>query len=166
MVLHAFLVSDGQLTQESLVLLVECHIGAPNARSFLCSGENSRDNGSLDKCHCSVTTDFKYIEILWRLAKGKIDDLGYFATVEMKALDDKRLSLGSEVGGASWVQELFHLRQYFEENMKSQNLKALKQYSDELLRSCRTHLYRIDKRLLDAVKELDHASDFIMRYRI
>ncbi len=52
MVLHAFLVSDGQLKQEVLVLL-ECHIGARIARSFFCSGENSRENDSAYKCHCS-----------------------------------------------------------------------------------------------------------------
>ena len=50
--LHAFLVANGQLKQEVFVLL-ECHIGAYIARSFLCFRENSRENGSLYKCHCS-----------------------------------------------------------------------------------------------------------------
>ena len=51
--LHAFLVSDGQLKQEVFVLL-ECHIGARIARSFFWSGENSRENDSIYKCHCSA----------------------------------------------------------------------------------------------------------------
>src|SRR6266702_1189670 len=44
----------GQLKQEVLVLL-ECHIGARIARSFFWSGENSGENGSAYKCHCSVS---------------------------------------------------------------------------------------------------------------
>src|SRR6266700_267951 len=56
MMLHAFLVSNGQLKQEVFVLL-ECHIGACMARSFFCSRENSRENGSLYKCLCSVTAN-------------------------------------------------------------------------------------------------------------
>jgi hypothetical protein len=42
----------GRCQQEGLVLL-ECHIGARIARSFCCSREYSRENGSLYKCHCS-----------------------------------------------------------------------------------------------------------------
>src|SRR5205807_4211852 len=52
--LHAFLVSDASLKQESFVLL-ECHMGARMARSFFCSGENSREKGSASKCHCSAS---------------------------------------------------------------------------------------------------------------
>src|SRR2546430_1813591 len=52
MVLHAFLVSDGQLKQEVFVLL-ECHIGARMARSCFWSGEHSWENDSVSKCHYS-----------------------------------------------------------------------------------------------------------------
>ena len=111
------------------------------------------------------TSDFKYIEISWRQAVLKMDDLGYFAIEEMKELDDERFSFDSNViRGPSWMKELFVLRQYFEASMRNQDMEAVKRLADELLRKCRSHLYHIDKRLLDAVKELDRASDFIMRY--
>ncbi len=111
------------------------------------------------------TSDFKYIEIAWRQAVLKTDDLEYFATEEMEALEDERFSFDSDViRGPSWVKDLFVLRQYFEASIRTQDMEAIKMLSNELLRKCRSHLYRIDKRLLDAVKELDRASDFIMRY--
>lgn len=111
------------------------------------------------------TFDFKFIEISWWQAVLKMDDLEFFATEEMNALDDQRFSIDSNViRGPAWVKELFVLRQDFVARMRNQDMEAVKRLSDELLRKCRIHLYRIDKRLLDAVNELDRVSDFIMRY--
>src|SRR5205807_9696416 len=47
--LHAFLVSDGQLTQEVFVLL-ECHIGARSARSFCWFGNIPGKIALLTRC--------------------------------------------------------------------------------------------------------------------
>ena len=111
--------------------------------------------------------DFAYIEIAWRQAVLKIDDLVYFATEVMETLEDERFSLDSDVvrGGAVWVRELFILQRAFEAKIRERDTNGIKNLSSELLTKCRTHLYRIDKRLLDAIKELDLSSDLIIRSR-
>jgi len=114
-----------------------------------------------------LLSDLEYIEIAWRQAVLKIDDLVYFATEVMETLEDERFSLDSDVvrGGAPWVKELFILQRAFETKIRERDMNGVKNLSGELLTKCRTHLYRIDKRLLDAVKELDLSSDLIIRYR-
>ena len=53
MMLHAVLVSDGWLEQ-AVVVLLACHISTRSARSGCGSREDSQENASLEKCHCSV----------------------------------------------------------------------------------------------------------------
>ncbi len=113
--------------------------------------------------------DFNYIEIAWWQASLRIDDLVDFATDSkvMKTLGDERLSIDIDVvrGGAPWVKELFILQRSFETKIGERDMNGVKSLSSELLTKCRTHLYRIDKRLLDAIKELELSSDLIIRYR-
>jgi len=97
----------------------------------------------------------------------KIDDLTYFAGQVVEELEDERFHFDSHtIRGAPWVKDLFILERSFETGMRDKNIDILKNLSNELLTKCRIHLYRIDKRLLAAVKELDVSSDLIVRDRI
>jgi hypothetical protein len=108
---------------------------------------------------------FDYIEILWQQTALKVDDLEYFAAEVMAVLEDERFRLDNgAVRGPLWATELFFLQQSFEISMKDQDRNAVRRLADELLTKCRIHLYRIDKRLLDAVKDLELASDILLRY--
>lgn len=110
--------------------------------------------------------NFNYIEIIWRQIVLKIDHLAYFAATEMKALGDERLSFSDDVvKGALWVKDLFILQRSFEASVSDRNIDAVEKLSGDLLTKCRSHLYQIDKRLLSAVKELDSASNLLVRYR-
>ena len=96
----------------------------------------------------------------------KINDLVYFASEAIEALEDERFSFDSDViKGAPWVKELFILQRSFETGISNQNMNTIQKISQELLIKCRSHLYRIDKRLLNAVKDLDLSSDLIIRDR-
>lgn len=112
------------------------------------------------------TSNFGYIEISWRQTLLKINDLEYFAAKVMEVLEDERFHFDTDgVRGPVWAKDLFILRQSFEARMRERDMKAVKNLSEELLITCHSHLYRIDKRLMEAVKELDFAADLIQRYR-
>ena len=111
--------------------------------------------------------DLNHIEVMWRQTAPKIDDLEYFAAETMKALEDERFYCDSDiVRGPSWITELFFLQQSFEASIKAHDRKTVGRLSTELLAKCRVHLYRIDKRLLDTLKELDRASDVLLRHTV
>lgn len=81
-------------------------------------------------------------------------------------LEDERFSFESGlIRGAPWIKELFVLQQFLETAIRDQDLNAVKKLSSELLTKCRAHLHRIDKRLLEAVEQLDRSSDLLIRYR-
>jgi hypothetical protein len=77
----------------------------------------------------------------------------------METLENERFSLDIDGvrGGAPWVTDLFILQRSFETKIRERDINGVKDVSDELLTKCRHHLYHIDKRLLRAVKELDHS---------
>jgi TIR domain len=111
-----------------------------------------------------MAENFKYIEIIWRQAVLKIDYLTYFAAKEMRTLEDEHFVFDNDViRGAPWVKDLFILQRSFEVGIGERDMESIKNLSDAILVKCRSHLYSIDKRLLDAVKELDLSSSFLMR---
>jgi len=110
-------------------------------------------------------SDLDHIEIMWRETVLKIEELEYFAKETMKVLDDERFYFDDDVvKGPLWITELFFLQQSLESSIKIQDKRAIERLSDDLLIKCRAHLYRIDKRLLDALKELDRASDILVKH--
>ncbi len=110
--------------------------------------------------------NFKFIEMLWQNVVLKIEDLVYFASKKMEVLEDERFSFDSGViRGAPWVKEPFVLQQFLETAISDQDVDDVQKLSRELLTKCRAHLHRIDKRLLEAVEQLDCSSDLLIRYR-
>jgi len=109
---------------------------------------------------------FDYIETLWQKVVLKIDDLVYFASEKMEVLEDERFSFDSGVvRGALWVMRPFILQQSIETAIRDQNMHDVQKLSDKLLTECRDYLHRIDKRLLEAVEQLDRSSDILTRHR-
>lgn len=101
---------------------------------------------------------------VWQQVRQKIDDLKYFAAVEMEALDEERFSIhGDIIHGPLWITELFEAQVIFEMSMQEQNMNELGDQAQKLLRISRSHLFLIDKQLLKAIKELDAASERILR---
>jgi hypothetical protein len=112
-------------------------------------------------------SDFDYIQIMWQQVALKIDDLAYFATEGIETLEDERLSFDSNtIKGASWIKDLLIIERSFKVGIRDQNINIIRNLSNEVLTKCRSHLYRIDKRLLEAVKELDLSSHLIIIGRI
>src|SRR6266699_69653 len=69
MMLHAVLVSDGWLEQ-AVVVLLACHISTRSARSGCGSREDSQENASLEKCHCSETSTANTGAVAWLTGLG------------------------------------------------------------------------------------------------
>lgn len=104
------------------------------------------------------------IRPLWQEVRSKIDDLKYFASKEMIALDEPAFIFDSTgVRGPLWIIELLGLQNDFEANMRKQNANEMNDLSFDLLETCRAHLRSIDKELLKTVKEADTLSDNILR---
>jgi len=96
----------------------------------------------------------------------QMENLAYFVAEEMKILEKEHFSIGNGVmKGSLWIKDLFRLKDYFEVGIENRDIDTIQESSRDLLKTCRSHLYHIDRRLLSALKELDHASDFIVRIR-
>jgi hypothetical protein len=112
----------------------------------------------------SVSIDITIVAAVWPQVRQKIDDLKYFATIEMEALDEEHFRLNSDtMHGPLWITELFELQIAFEGSMQEQDMKKMSDHAQTLLRISRSHLFLIDKQLLKAIKELEAASERILR---
>lgn len=110
------------------------------------------------------SVDISIIDISWQQVRQKIDDLKYFAAVEMEALGEDRFLLDSDtMHGPLWITEICTTQKAFETSRQEQDMKEMNNHAYDLLRKSRSHLFLIDKQLLKAIKELDVASDHVLR---
>lgn len=116
--------------------------------------------------------DLGSIKINWRLVPPKIEDLKYFAIEKMKFLEEKETAFplyNDKMIGPKWVTELLSLQDDFEVTLDEANTekRILPDTIDDLARkflsNCRGHLRAIDRRLLEAVNQVDQLSEQILR---
>ena len=111
------------------------------------------------------TINFRTVEVFWQQVFPKIDDLRLFADEKMAMISEKPFSFDDTlIRGPKWVTELVKLQRDFEASIEEQNIAAIDNLSNQLLTSCRKHLYTIDKLLRSAIEELERVSDQISRY--
>lgn len=107
---------------------------------------------------------FHYIGAAWLLVVLRIDNLAYFASEDITILEDEPLRFDSQIiRGAPWIKDIIVRQRSIERAIRDQRIDLVKNVSNELLTKCRSHLFQMDKRLLEAAKELDTASDLLVR---
>jgi hypothetical protein len=105
------------------------------------------------------------IEDTWRIAvRPQIWEIQCFATDKIEFLGESRLVIteGSMIGPL-WAKSLIVLQYDFEKSLEEQNTKAIYDISRNLLDTCRNQLFLVDRRLLEAIDELNQISDLILR---
>ncbi|HEY4036169.1 MAG TPA: effector-associated domain EAD1-containing protein [Ktedonobacteraceae bacterium] len=111
-----------------------------------------------------VPLDLSDIEMLWEQIVRELLKLQHLASTSIGILEDERFYADSNiVRGPLWVTDLFVLQQPFESSVDCSDINTMEKLSTELLRRCLTHLYFIDKRLLETINELRRVSEPFLR---
>ncbi len=109
--------------------------------------------------------NFYTIEETWRIAiRPQIRDLQYFASQEMKFLEEPRFMVTVDgIVGPSWFVDLFVIQNDFEMSLKERNNKEIYELACNVVDECREQMFRVDRQLLEAINRLDQLSDQILR---
>lgn len=120
--------------------------------------------------------DLDGIELFWHQVLLKIENLQDFAS-EMEFLEEKETPFKINIDsmtGPKWVTDLVSLQNDFESSFEegaihkdiddlSPTFRVIDDLSRTFLDKCRNHLFKIDRRLLKGVDQLDRLSDRILR---
>ncbi|SRR6266487_869762 len=122
---------------------------------------------SLLQTNEDVPLSHQIIRIFWQQIPPKVDSIRDFAKAEMHFLEEKDKPFadsGDHMTGPEWATELVSSQNHFDTSL---NDKASQETLDELARKflseCRQQLFKIDRRLLKEVDQLDGLSDQILR---
>ena len=82
----------------------------------------------------------------------------------MKFLKDPPLVVNAgTLVGPEWILGFLALQEDFENNLEEQSSYGIHDLAVEFLIGCQDHLFRIDRRLLSIINQLDQLSDQLLR---